>query len=351
MELPKYTSKDYRVLLWVILPFAIVLNTLIFGKQYYSAWIIFLMATLITSVACAIDFVICGYVAVALKTRFPNEKQLAKRLTLMILMFLTITGLFLFSLFRGYEIIRFYGYAFNEQGFIWSYICMGILNIFLTFLHEGIARYEEWKANLKEMELVRNSYKRSQLLGLKSHINPHFLFNSLNTLSSLISEDEESAEKFLDEMSKIYRYMLRNDDDQLVTLQTELSFIESYFYLLNTRYSNSLQLKIELQEEDKLKWIPPLTLQVIIENAIFRNICGKSSPLVLSISIEDGNLVVRNTVNRKLGLDKVDTEACLDNLLEKYRLLHQAPIEIKEDDDERTILVPLIVRNEKMATL
>jgi len=87
MKLPKYTNKDYMVLLWVILPFSIVLNTLIFGKLYFSEWYIFVLATLISGVAFSIDFIICGAVAVALKNRFPYEKQLAKRLTLMIFTF------------------------------------------------------------------------------------------------------------------------------------------------------------------------------------------------------------------------------------------------------------------------
>lgn len=349
MKLPRYTSKDYQVLLWVMLPFAVVLNTLIFGKLYFSSWPIFLLATSITGFACAIDFVLCGFVAVALKTRFPYEKQLAKRLTFMIFTFLIITGLFLYSLFRGYETIGFFGYTFNEAGFVWSYVAMGILNIFLTFLHEGISRYEEWKANLKETEQVRMSYKQSQLLGLKSQINPHFLFNSLNSLSSLISEDEEAAEKFLDEMSKIYRYMLRNDEDQLVSLQTELSFVDSYFYLLNARYSHALRLKVEVNEKDKLKWIPPLTLQVIIENAIVYNAFSKSSPLEIVISSEGGDLVVRNTVQRKIGTELMDFESCLDNLIEKYHLMHQTPIKISEDSKERIIRVPFITRKEKMA--
>ena len=199
MKLPRYTRKDYMILFWVIFPFTIVLNTLIFGRLYFSEWYIFALATLISGVAFCIDFIICGIVAVALKGRLPLERQLSTRLTLMILIFFVITGLFLFSLFRGYEIIDFYGYKFNDSGFIWSYIAVGIFNIFLTFLIEGISRFEEWKANQKETEQVKISYRQSQLVGLKSHINPHFLFNCLNTLSSLISEDEESAEKFLDQ--------------------------------------------------------------------------------------------------------------------------------------------------------
>lgn len=332
------------VLLWVILPFSIVLNTLIFGSLYYSKWYIFALATVISGVAFTIDFIICGTVAVALKGRFPNEKQLAKRLTLMIVTFLIITGLFLFSMFKGYEAINFYGYTFNDSGFIWSYIAMGIFNIFLTFLHEGISRYEEWKANMKETEQVKLAYRQSQLMGLKSQINPHFLFNSLNSLSSLITEDEEAAEKFLDELSKIYRYMLRNDDEKTVPLKTELNFITSYFYLLQARYSTALQLNIDVTEEDREKCVPPLTLQHIIENTVVHNAFSKSMPLKVTICVEEGCLKVKHNVQRKIGGGSAaDANNGLENLVEKYRLLHQMPFYVDEQEDQRVLYVPLIV--------
>lgn len=349
MRLPKYTSKDYMVLLWVILPFSIVLNALIFGKLYFSTWYIFALATLISGVAFAIDFIICGFVAVTLKSRFPKEKDLARRLTLMIFTFLIITGLFLFSMFKGYEAIGFFGYTFNDSGFIWSYIAMGIFNIFLTFLHEGISRYEEWKANLKEMEQVKMAYRKSQLMGLKSQINPHFLFNSLNSLSSLISEDEEAAEKFLNELSKIYRYMLRNEDDKLVPLSTELNFITSYFYLLNARYSTALQLKVDVSEEDRQRALPPLTLQHIIENTIAQNAFSKSMPLKVYIGMDGNCLMVKHNIQRKIGAELVDVESGLDNLAEKFRLLQETPFFIKELDDQRIIHVPLIDKNEMVS--
>jgi two-component system, LytTR family, sensor kinase len=337
------------VLLWVILPFTIVLNTLIFGKLYFSSWYIFALATLMSGVAFCIDFIICGFIAVALKSRFTSERQVAKRLTIMILTFLVVTGLFLFSVFKGYEAINFFGYTFNESGFVWSYIAMGIFNIFLTFLHEGISRYEEWKANMKETEQVKAAYRQSQLMGLKSQINPHFLFNSLNSLSSLISEDEEAAEKFLDELSKIYRYMLRNDDEQIVPLQTELNFITSYFYLLNARYSTALQLKIDVSDEDRKKGIPPLTLQHIMENTIAHNAFSKSLPLKVFIGMDEGCLMVRHNVQRKIGADAGSAHAGFQNLIEKYRLLNQTPFYIKEEGGERIFHVPLITKNENVA--
>ena len=350
MKLPQYTSKDYVVLMWVLLPFDVALNAFIFGKQYFSNWHILLFATLITGVACVIDFILCGFVAVTLKKRFPTEDELGKRLSLMIMVFLMITGLFLYTLFWGYETIGFYDYTFNENRFVWCYLAMGILNVFLTFLHEGIARYESWKANLKETEELRKSYKQSQLMGLKSQVTPHFLFNSLNTLSSLISEDEAAAEKFLNEMSKVYRYMLRNDDDQLVTLQTELSFIDSYIYLLKARYGPALELECHVPEEEKQKYLPPLTLQVIIENVISQNAFSKSTPLNIGISVSSGGtLVIRNNVQAKIITEAMDYESGLDNLVNKYRLLTHSSVDIEEKITERVIRLPLIIKNEKVA--
>jgi len=344
MKLPRYTKKDYLVLLWVIFPFTIVLNTLIFGKLYFSTWDIFALATLTSGAAFALHFLVCGFIAVALKSRFPHEKLLILRLSLMIFTFLILTGLFLFSLLKGYEAINFYGYTFSDSGFIWSSIGMGIFNIFLTFLIEGISRFEEWKANQKETEQVKILYRQSQLSGLKSHINPHFLFNCLNTLSSLISEDEEAAEKFLDEMSKIYRYMLRNDDEKLVLLETELNFIRSYFYLLHTRYSSSMQLTVNVDPEERYKMIPPLTLQYIVEDSIGQNSFSKSSPLKISIRDENGCLEIRNTVQAKIGIDR--SECSLRGIMDKYRLFHETDFVLKEENGERIIQIPLIVKNE-----
>jgi len=349
--LPKYTSKDYLVLAIIILPFTVVMNSVILGAKYYSDWLLFTQATIITGIAFCIDFVFCGGVAVLLKKRFPEEKDVALRMALMICMFLLITGLFLLLLFRGYEMIHFWGYTFNEKGFVWSYIAMGIVNIFLTFLHEGIARYEKWRENLKETEALRLAHRQSQLEGLKSQVNPHFLFNSLNSLSSLIAEDEVKAEKFLNEMSKVYRYMLRNEEDKLVSLETELGFLQSYLYLLKTRFGEGLHVDIMVNEEDRKKLLPPLALQLIVENAFTQNIINKNSPLIISIkSCPDYTeyIVVCNNLQPKTVVDAEDTEMALDNLVKKYQLLNQLQVIIEDKQDNRCIKLPLLTREEEV---
>jgi len=343
IELPHYTTKDYIIMVWVMIPFGIIINSFIFGKMYYSQWGLFLAATLITCVAACVDFTLCGAVAVAMKNRFPEDRQIVKRLASMIAIFLIISGLFLYFMFSGYELIHFYGYTFNRSGFIWAYISMGTLNIFLSFLHEGVARFERWKANLLETEQLKKAVKQSQLLGLRSQVNPHFLFNCLNSLSSLINESPAEAERFLDEMSKVYRYMLRNDDDLLVSVEKELQFINSYYSLLKARYGESICVNISVNDDDRHALLPPLSLQTIIENAFTQNTMQKAAPLKIQIrSNNKGALVISNNLQPKVVSDDSDHEAGLDNLVSKYKLLNQREVIIRDLKNERVIQLPLI---------
>ena len=348
LELPQYSGKDTRVMAAVVPLFSVMINFIIFGKEYFLDLHLFLSATIIAGIGFTIDFILCGWVAVSMKHRFPREEQILKRLTVMILTFLVITALFLYALFRVYELVPFFYKAFDEWAFAWSFFAMGIINIFLTFLMEGISRYENWKQNWAETEKLKKAYKQSQLQGLKSQLNQHFLFNSLNSLSSLIQEDEERAEQFLDEMTKVYRYMLRLDEEKLVTVETELKFIESYRHLLKARFGDGLEVDSHIQPEDRYKLLPPLTLQVIVENAFSHNEVSKSSPLkILITSGEQGCICVTHNVQPKIITATLDTDAALDNLISKYELLSHLPVRINETDSTREILLPLLLPREK----
>ncbi|MGB8195066.1 MAG: histidine kinase [Chitinophagaceae bacterium] len=348
LRLPYYSSKDYQVLAMMILPITLIINSAVFGLRYFTEWKVFVLATLLSGIAFAFYFTLCGAIAVMMKRRFPDEEQTSTKLSLMIGSFIVMTGLFLLLLFRGYENLPFLDYSFNEHGFIWAYIGLGIANIFFTFLFEGIARYEAWKSSMHETEQLKKSYRQSQLQALKSQVNPHFLFNSLNSLSCLINEEGDDAEKFLDEMSKVYRYMLRTDE-QLATLQTELKFLDSYLHLLTTRYGDGMQVYVNVDDEDKTKCVPPLTLQILIENAFTQNSISRSSPLVISITSEKEAIVVSNNIQPRVVTETVDHEGGLDNLVRKYELLNQPKVIITEGKAERSIRVPLIPREKEVA--
>jgi two-component system, LytTR family, sensor kinase len=350
LKLPQYSGKDYMVLAVILLPLTIIINAVLFGIQYFQNWLFFLSSTVITAVAFSLYFTLCGMIAVLMKNRFPYEHQATLKITLMILTFVTMTGLFLLLLFRGYEAVRFFGYRFNEHGFVWAYISMAIVNIFLTLLLEGISRFEDWRRNLKETEQLKKTFKQSQLHGLKSQVNPHFLFNSLNTLSCLISEDEDKAEKFLNEMTKVYRYMLRSDDEQLVTVEEELKFIESYQYLLESRFGDGLKINVNVKEQVRNKFVPALALQTLIENAFSQNTISKNNPLIVTLGCDcDYKICVSYNRQAKSLTEPMGYDQELDNLVKKYTLLNQPPVIIEERETDCCVFLPLITNEEEVA--
>jgi LytS/YehU family sensor histidine kinase len=152
-------------------------------------------------------------------------------------------------------------------------------------------------------------------------------------------------------MSKVYRYMLRNDEDPLVKLSTELQFISSYFSLMKARYCEAVQLTINVNEADMDKMLPPLSLQVIIENALYQNKTGKTCPLWISIeSGNENNVIIKNNVQRKIITEATDQETGLDNLVKKYELMSKLPVEIRETGNERIIILPLINKTAEVMT-
>ena len=342
MLMPQYNGMDQKVMK-AMLPFGSMLaNGIILRNQYISNLKCFVVATLIAIVVFGIYFGLCGWIALSLRNRFPQDRHIPLRLTISISTFLLMSGLVLYGLHLLYERIPFFHYQLHETRFAWSYFALGISNIFLTFLMEGIAIYQSWEASWAETEQLNQAYKKSHLDGLRSQVNPHFLFNSLNSLSSLIQEDEDRAEKFLDEMSKVYRYMLR-DDKQWVELGTELNFVRSYMHLLNARFGEALQVEVKIPESVQNQMIAPLSLQTVIENAFTQNIVSKSQPLHIEVYMSHpGILSIWNTVQRKTFNEAQDVEDSLDHLVSKYKMLKN-PIVIEDSNASfRYIHIPLI---------
>src|SRR5436190_2132291 len=193
------------------------------------------------------------------------------------------------ALILNYNI--FDNYFSDVPVFMWSTL-VTFLILILTFLNEGVAQFERYKTTLIETEQLKKEYLHSQLLGLKSQMNPHFLFNSLNTLSCLIQEDEEKAEDFLDHMSKVYRYLLRNEE-QLVSLETEVDMVRSYYFLLKKRHSDALTLEIAIPKSYLNSEIPPLTLQMIVENAVNQNSLTKNEPLIIKVKAVNDEIEIQ----------------------------------------------------------
>ncbi len=199
-------------------------------------------------------------------------------------------------------------------------------------------RYLQLQSKTQELE------KEKALVmyeNLKQHLNPHFLFNSLTSLSSLIRIDQHMAGDFLDKMSKVYRYILKNRDNEVVPLSEELKFVQLYIDLQKTRFNDGLQVKVQIGDEFLHRKIAPVTLQNLVENAIKHNTADEDSPLIIELLIEDDCMVVRNNLQKKKFVETSNRQG-LANMESLYRYLSKIPMQIIENQTHFIVKIPLI---------
>jgi PAS domain S-box-containing protein len=199
------------------------------------------------------------------------------------------------------------------------------------------------EANTQLIKLQKENLQ-SQFDMLKQQVNPHFLFNSLNVLSSLIKLEPDLAEKFTDHLSKVYRYVLENKDNEMVKLSTELEFLAAYTFLLDIRFMGKLEINIDIPDEKRSYLIIPLAMQLLIENAIKHNAMSKKSPLNINIHIDSKtNLVIKNNLQERENFFP-STGVGLKNIAHRYMLLNMKEPVFEKTDSEFIAKVPLLVQ-------
>lgn len=215
-----------------------------------------------------------------------------------------------------------------------------VLNVFINFILELQKMLIDWKTSVEEKALLKKEIIQARLNVLQQQVNPHFLFNTLNTLASLVHKDAEESDYFIRQMAKVYRYVLDSHEKDLVTLQEELKFIESFIYLLKIRYKEALQIKqnIPLDNGDK---IIPVSLQMLIENAVKHNVTSQKKKLNIELYIEDNYVVVKNNLQLRGSSDN-SLGLGLNNLRNRYSALIQKEVLTKKTDEFFYVKLPLI---------
>jgi two-component system LytT family sensor kinase len=199
----------------------------------------------------------------------------------------------------------------------------------------------QWKMSLIQAERLEKEKTQVQFDNLKNQLNPHFLFNALTALNSLIFENQTLASHFLQHLSKVYRYVLQNKDKNFVTVQTELDFIQNYVFLVHTRFASMLSITFNVDGDSREKAIVPVTLQILIENALKHNVADKDRPLSIRIETNDEYLVVSNNLQLK-KLVETSNKQGLENLKSLYSFLTDKPVLISSNDSEFSVSVPLV---------
>lgn len=231
-----------------------------------------------------------------------------------------------------------------EREMILNFMSLGVglivSVIILTFEISG-QFFRNWKESLLQIEHYKTENMRAQLLNLKNQINPHFLFNNMSVLSSLVYKDQDKAVDFINQLSKVYRYLLENHNNELVDLKKELEFVDAYIFLLQIRFDKNIQFEINIPEDRHSLLLPPMSLQMLIENAIKHNVVSEESPLSITLSVEGNKLVVCNSIHLRTVVEE-STKTGLKNIKDRYRFFSSEEPEILETKQSFCVKLPLL---------
>lgn len=321
---------------------ALILNLMLFGDRFWHDSRLWLYSYPLVFVQGFFSWYLHVIMMHWLRVKFPRIDQTLLRLILLTICHILMTGLTFALLFYVYDALHLFGYSLDTGRQKESVILAVGLTMIATTLWESDYTYTQWKNSLAEKERLQVLTIQNEFEALKEQVNPHFLFNCFNTLSSLISEDRKQAENFLNELSKVYRYLLRNSAEGLSTLQEELRFIQSYYRLLQTRHGDGLQLQMEIDKRYDQYLLPSLSLQLLVENAVKHNVVSRQSPLVIDIFTAAGNVLVVNNNLQPKQSKVTSTRIGLENIRMKYALLNRPGIQILEDSKNFSVILPLV---------
>lgn len=276
------------------------------------------------------------------RRHYPRLNQTRKRILLELSWFVVATIIQRVTVTYIYDVTQFWGYPLPGGTYWVTTLVSFLFTLPIAAIYEGQHLYRQWWATYYEAEQLKKENLQSQLDSLKAQINPHFLFNSLSTLLSLVTEDARQAERFIEELASVYRYVLQTNEQPLTTLDNELQFIRAYFNLLQMRFGRSVELDVQTDERLNSFLIPPLTLQLLVENAVKHNVALPSRPLLIRIYTDEANnLFVVNTLRKKQNVVPSNRTG-LANITTKYRLLKQPEVVVRQTPDCFQVIIPLI---------
>ena len=330
----------FRVILIPFFGIAVPLITGMINGQNFSNWQIKL-SFLYTIFIAFIIWEGNRYLLFSMRSYFDWYKKPARKI---IVLLFAIT---FYTLPVSTLLLAGWYHIFIKSGTNWEVVFTAALIImicviFITHVYETVFLVKESESEMLRAEQFERARAEAELEALKNQIDPHFIFNSLNTLSYLIEEKPAKAKQFNDNLADVYRYILQNKARDLVLLQEEINFLEDYFSLLKIRFEKALQLRLNLDKALFDQYlIPPISLQVLMENAIKHNEFADANPLIIEISFNGDTLVFCNEI-RKKELRKPSSKIGLKNLDERYRLTTGNTIITEETEKSFRVVLPVL---------
>jgi len=227
-----------------------------------------------------------------------------------------------------------------SSGILRSTLISVIITILIMLVIYSISFFKSWRQAAINMEKLKRENISSQYEILKNQVNPHFLFNTLNALTSLIYEDREKAVRFINKFSDVYRYVLESKEKEVVTVKEELEFVSAYSFLLQSRYEENLS--IEISGKDVRGYIPPMALQLLVENAIKHNVISNEYPLVLTISFDDQYVIVENNITETRDHPDRHEGLGLKNIISRFEILTERHVKVEKEEHKFRVALPVL---------
>lgn len=274
--------------------------------------------------------------------KFPWEKNPAKRILAQLPISLVFSAFVIYLFMLAFNKYVCTTHQYIKDDFMLVAIILGVLvSITVLLLEISTIFFRNWKKSLVEIEKYKTENLQAQLQNLKNQLNPHFLFNNLSVLSSLVYKDQDKAVDFINQLSKVYRYLLDNRNNELVSLDNELQFIHSYTYLLQIRFDKNIIFNVDIPTHKKNLLLPPLSLQMLLENAIKHNEISNELPLTINIHITHEMLEVSNNLQLR-NSSEVSSKTGLQNIKDRYKFFTEKEVEVFQTTSSFVVKLPLL---------
>lgn len=266
-----------------------------------------------------------------------------KRLAIQSVLSVIFTSISLFLLMYILHQLRFDDGKIINRKMIQIFPSAILFTFALLAVKIGIEFFNALKNSLLEFERFKTEAANAQLQNLKNQLNPHFLFNNLSVLTSLVYKNQDKAVDFINELAKVYRYVLDTKSSELVSLEEELSFLNHYIYLLKIRFEDNIKFEIKIEEQQKSAYLLPMCLQILVENTIQHNETSIANPLQVSIYTDNHSLIIENPIKLRSNVAE-STKTGLENIKMRYSYFSDQKVIVSNDSENFKVILPLIQR-------
>ncbi len=315
----------------------------VYGAPSRAEMVISWVVTLIFT---STDWFVNRSIMIYLRKKYPGFKDDARRIIILFLavaatvLLVDFIGTSLLSLIPGVSAVE---YQYRIQALLYFIV----LTIMVMAIYEAIYYNIRLKKSVRDEEQAKQVLLQAQLDALLNQAQPHFFFNTLNTLRDIIDQNPKAdAMEFVDKLSEIYRFLLEAGNENLITLEKELRFTRAYIHIQSERFGNNLKVNWDIPSTTENLMIVPMSLQLLLENAIKHNVISKAKPLSVNIAVQGSQLVVSNKLEPK-STQLPSTKVGLANIEKRYNLISDKSIEITNDGNQFIVSIPLLTVSEK----